>query len=225
MNRRVKNRAVVLLAVAVVFAPAVSRGQGGLSPLVPPQSNVFGRSFADWNVLQTQFALAVGLGGTTNLSNTVGGVRLLPGDFVNSAPVFQIALSPGTPFVASPLFIYGERYDHGPDDNPVELKQVLDDIFATAKIQIVLDGRVLLEGSGKDLRAFMFGPVYLDRPVVYAQPQPRGTDLNAIAALWVVGVGAVFHPLPVGQHTLVYNVQSAFPGNFTFTYDITVTPK
>jgi hypothetical protein len=43
--------------------------------------------------------------------------------------------------------------------------------------------------------------------------------------LWVAGIGAVYHPLPVGEHTLVYTVQSAFFGDFQFTYRITVAPK
>src|SRR5688572_14393042 len=98
MNRIVKSPVVVLLVatLGVVFAPALSRGQGGLSPLVPPQSQAFGKSFEDWNVLQTQRVLAAGLGGGTNLSETVRGVRLLPGDLLDPTPVFHITLSPGT---------------------------------------------------------------------------------------------------------------------------------
>lgn len=222
MERIVKNPAVALL-VATVFSLAVSRGQGGLSPLVPPQSHAFGKSFDEWNVLQTQFALATGLGGQTNVSNTVDGVRLLPGSFTDPEPVFHISLRPGTPFVASPFFLFGERYDDGSADDPDELAPVLDEIFANAKIQIMLDGRVLLEGSGSELQNYLFGPTFLDQPVTYAEPQPRG-NVNAVQALWVTGIGAVFHPLPVGGHVLEYVVQSDFVGNLDFTYFITVSP-
>jgi hypothetical protein len=227
MNRIVKRPAVVLLAATfVVLAPAVSRGQG-TSPLLPPQSHAFGKSFEEWNVLQMQWAIAAGLGRNTNLSDTVRGVRLLPGEFVLQTPVFDITLSPGTPFVASPFFVYGERYDdpNVPDDDPTALASLLAQIFATAQVQIVLDGRVRLEGSGADLKRFIVGPAFLVEPIVYAQPQPRGENLNSVAALWVMGFGAVYHPLPVGRHTLVNTVQTEVFGNFQFTYHITVSPK
>jgi hypothetical protein len=89
----------------------------------------------------------------------------------------------------------------------------------------VLDGRVLLDGSGTELERFRFGPTYFDEPIVYAEPQPRGPDVNATAALFVRGIGAVYHPLPVGQHTLVNVVHSQFFGDFQVTYHITVSPR
>jgi hypothetical protein len=229
MTRILNSSPVVLLVATLGFAlaPALCHAQSGQSPLTQPQSRAFGKSFEEWNVLQTQFALATGLGGATNLSNTVGRVRLLPGEFSDPAPVFQIRVAPGTPFVASPFFVYGERYDdpNVPDDDPIALAPLLEEIFETATIQIVLDGRVLLEGSGTELQRFQFGPVYFDEPIMYAQPQPRGDNLNAVAALWVTGIGAVYEPLPVGEHTLVYTVQSDFFGDFQFTYHITVSPR
>ncbi len=39
-----------------------------------------------------------------------------------------------------------------------------------------------------------------------------------------MGIGSVYRPLPVGQHTLVSTVDSAFFGFMQFTYHITVTP-
>jgi len=213
--------------MGVLFTPASSPGEGGQSPLMPPQSHAFGKSLEAWNVLWTQRALEEGLGGETDISDTVGRVRLLPSDVLDSTPVFDITLDPGTPFVATPFFIYGERYDdpNAPDDDPITLAPVLDQIFADVEVQIVLDGQVLLEGTGAQLQGFLFGPVYFDEPIVYAEPQPRGTNLNSIAALWVMGIGAVYHPLPVGQHTLVYTVHSSFFGDFLFTYHITVSSK
>jgi hypothetical protein len=193
---------------------------------MPPQSNAFGKSLAEWNVLWTERALEEGLGGGTDIPSTVGRVRLLPGDVGNPTPVFDVTLRPGTPFVATPFFVYGERYDDPsvPDDDPITLAPVLQEIFADVQVQIVLDGRVLVEGTGADLQRFQFGPVYFDEPIVYAEPQPRGPGLNSIAALWVMGIGAVYHPLPVGQHTVVYTVHSSFFGDFLYTYNITVSP-
>jgi hypothetical protein len=226
MNWIVKTPVVVLLVAAMVALPPVlSHAQGVQSPIVPPQSNAFGKSFEEWNVLQTEYALATELG-DADVSDTVGRVRLLPGNFSSATPVFNIKLAPGTPFVAAPFFVFGERYDDPaiPDDDPVALAPVLEEIFANAEIRIELDGRVVLDGSGTELKQFMWGPVYLDEPIVYADPIPRG-DANAVAALWVMGIGAVYHPLPVGQHTLIQTVHSDFFGDFVFTYHITVSPK
>jgi hypothetical protein len=92
-------------------------------------------------------------------------------------------------------------------------------------IKSQLDGKVLLEGLASDLEPYSFGPVVLDEPIYYAEPQPRGPGLNAIAAIFVVGTGSVYNPLPVGKHTLVIDVQNPFLGNFHTTYNITVSPK
>jgi hypothetical protein len=237
MSRIAKRSAVTLLValLGVGFAPPVSLGQGSPSPLVPPQSNAFGKSFEEWNVLQTQFATEVGLGAGPTPSDTVGRVRLFPAEFFVTPREFDITLPPGTPFVASPIFVIGERYDdpNMPDDDPILLAEFLEEkIFATVKILTVLDGQVLLEGTGTELARFRFGPVFFDEPIVYASPQPRPTPdlpgLNAIAALWVTGIGSVYRPLPVGEHTLVYDVRDfivAVNKDFQITYHITVSPN
>jgi hypothetical protein len=231
MNRVVKNPAVVMLMVFATAFPAISRAQGGKSPLMPPQSNAFGRSLEEWSALQTEYAIATGLGGAS-LSNTVDGVRLLPGDFVNSTPVFDITLAPGTRFVASPFFLFGELYDDGSSDDPDVLAPFIKDILDNTQILIELDGRVLLEGSGAELQDYIWGPVWLPEPVVYKEPIPRGPGLNAVAALWTIGFGAVYNPLSIGRHTLIYTVQSPFfvsesnpSGISVFTYNLTVSPK
>jgi hypothetical protein len=231
MSRIAKRSAVTLLValLGVVLAPAVSHGQGGTSPLVPPQSNAFGKSFEEWNVLQTEWVTTDGLGAGPPPSDTVGRVRLFPAEFFDPQPEFHITLRPGTPFVAAPVFVIGERYDdpNVPDDDPIALADLLEGVFATVKILTVLDGQVLLDGTGTELAQFRFGPVFFDEPIFYADPQPRGPGLNAIAALWVTGIGSVYHPLPVGEHTLVYDVEDfivAVNPDFTITYHITVSP-
>jgi hypothetical protein len=230
MNRIAKWSVVTLLAVllGVVSAPVASSGQGGPSPLVPPQSNAFGKSFEEWNVLQTQWAIDSEFGTPPTPSDTVGRVRLFPAEFFDPNPVFHITLPPGTPFVASPVFVFGERYDDLTVDDPVALAEFLEQVFATVKILTVLDGEVLLEGTGTDLAQFRFGPAFFDEPIVYAEPQPRGPGLNAIAALWVTGIGSVYNPLPVGEHTLVYDVKDfivAVNPDFQITYHISVSPN
>jgi hypothetical protein len=235
MNRIAKRSAVTLLAVllGVVLAPVVSTGQGGSSPLVPPQSNAFGKSFEEWNVLQTQFATEFGLGAGPTPSNTVGRVRLFPAEFFDPKPVFDIILPPGTPFVAAPVFVFGERYADMSEDDPDLLHDFLfgldpPGVFAQVNIRTVLDGQVLLDGTGTALGRFQFGPVFFDEPIFYANPQPRPGSPNAIAALWVTGIGSVYNPLPVGEHTLVYDVKDfivAVNPDFQITYHITVSPQ
>jgi hypothetical protein len=137
---------------------------------------------------------------------------------------FDIKLRPGTAFVTPPFFVFGERYDDPsvPDDDPLALADVLDAIFADLQVVTTLDGSTLLEGTGTELAEFRYGPVFLDKPIVYTVPQPRGGGLNSVAALWVMGIGSVYRPLAIGEHTLVYNVHSSFFGDFLYTYNITV---
>jgi hypothetical protein len=223
------KRFALILALPVtsfLLLPSVSVAKGGNAALMPPNSHAFGKSFEEWNVLQTQWVTASSLGGT-QLTNPVKRVFLLPGDFVDKTPVFNVKLPPGTPFVAAPFFIIGERYDDPavPDDDPDALADVLDLILEDAHIHIELDGAVVLDGFAADLEQYLFGPTYFDNPIPYNPPQNRGPGLNAVAALWVTGVGATYHPLSVGKHTLVYTVTSAFFGDSVFTYNITVSPK
>jgi hypothetical protein len=212
-------------------APMAQPGRGGRSPLVPPQSHAFGKSFDEWNFLYTIWAL----GGAQD--DTVGRVRFLPGAFLVGEPddidedgfaifidEFNIRLRPGTPFVLPPFLLVGETYDREdvPDDDPQDAFM----IFATTDIRVTLNGAVLMEGTGADLAEFVYGPTYFEEPIFYDEPQPRGPDLNAIAGIFTVGIGAVYHPLPVGEHTLRVNWRAAFFGaELRATYHITVSPR
>ena len=81
----------------------------------------------------------------------------------------------------------------------------------------------MLQGVASDLDAYRFGPVYFDPPIVYAEPRPRGGP-NAVEALFVEGIGSVYHPMSAGDHTLVLTTDSPFFGHFEVTYHITVKP-
>jgi hypothetical protein len=226
------SRSVVFLLAVMLGAalmPVASAGRGGTSPLVPPQSHAFGKSFEDWNVLYADWHL----GGTS--SDTVGKVRFLPtgpasepvigedGTFIFTDE-FRVRLRPGTPFVAPPFFVAGERYDNGAEDTPQDVIDL--GLLDTATILFTLDGEVLMDGTGTELESFMFGPTYFDEPITIDPPQPRGPGLNAVASLFVQGIGAVFHPLPVGEHTLQGVVRSAVLNiEFHFTWHITVSTR
>jgi hypothetical protein len=208
------------------YHPQLEMLEDRLTPshLLPPQSHAFGTTLEQLGVRYAQRAIESGLGGGTDLSDRLGRVQFLPTSLTEQVAVFDVTLRPGTPFFATPFFIFGERYDdpNVPDDTPQDVIAL--GLFETADIRVVLDGQVVLEGTGTELAPYMFGPTYFDEPIVYAEPQPRGPNLNATAALFVQGIGTLFHPLSVGQHTLVNTVHSDFFGDFQFTYHITVSP-
>src|SRR4051812_31380649 len=98
--RCVANRLAVVLGFAIVgvaAAPVLSLGQGGQSPLMPPQSDAFGKSFQEWNELYSQWVNESLYGGGIEGSGTVGRVRFLPGGTDPNAVIY-ITLPPGTPF-------------------------------------------------------------------------------------------------------------------------------
>ena len=189
---------VVLLNVAL--APALAHGQSNGSLVVPPESQLFGRSFEDWNVLHNQWTIASGLGGATDLDDSVRRVTFLPANFTGDpAPEAHVTIAPGTFLLSAPVFVFGERYDdpNVSDDDPIALADLLAEIFADVNIQVTLDGMVVLAGTGAELERF-YGPAYFDEPIAYAEPQPRGGDLNAVAALWVTGIRADLAPVASG---------------------------
>ena len=185
MRHVAKRFAVVLQLslVGVALVAAHASGRGGQSPLMPPQSHAFGKSFEEWNVLYSQWVKESWSGGRTDLSDTVGPVRFLPvipepGSGRAVRFEFDVTLRPGTPFVASPFLLLGETYEDPsvPDDDPADPLLVI--FFETTEIKVVLDGRVLMAGTGTELERFGYGPVYFDEPIVYAEPQPRGPNLS-----------------------------------------------
>src|SRR5262245_40192281 len=195
------------------------------SPLLPTQSHAFGRSFEEWNVLYSRWAIEDNLGVGSTLNQTTKHVAFLPTVTTPGVKEFNVTLAPGTPFVAPTFFVFAERYDdpNVRDDIPQDIVDFR--LFETATVKLQLDGRTLLDGKASDLVNQMYGPTYFDQPIVYAQPQPRGENLNATAALFIQGVGTLNHPLPVGEHTLVSTVHSDFFGDFLYTYHITVSPR
>ena len=68
----------VLLAtlLSIGFTALPSPGQGGRSPLLPPNANFRGKSFEEWNILAVERTIATGLGEQI-LPDTVKDMRLL----------------------------------------------------------------------------------------------------------------------------------------------------
>ena len=213
--------ALVVSALLLVAVPGSSPRAGqGDPPLLPPSANFRGTSFEEWNVLALEWEIATGLGGQ-DLPDTVKSVQFLPGNFAGDE--FDIHLKPGTAIAFPAWPVFGELYDNGTQDDPSD--PIIPFLYEVTTIDARLDGKVLLQGLARELDAYSFGPVVLDEPIFYAEPQPRGPGLNAIAATFVFGIGSVYSPLPAGEHTLVIDVQNPLLGNYHTTYHITVSPK
>jgi hypothetical protein len=219
-----KRVCVALFVAALAAGSSDVWAQCGPSPLVPPNSHAYGKSFEEWNVLYTQWAVATELGGK-NLSNTVDGVRFLPNNVAHPGTYeFDVTMNPGTPFVAPPFPVFGEMYADGSQDDPDD--PILGLIFDLTDIQVVLDGKMLMDSTAAELAKYQYGPVYFEHPVPYAEPYDHGGGVYSTAAVWTIGVGAVYHPLPVGRHTLVVSTDDHGMGlgSYQFTYHITVSP-
>lgn len=227
------KRALILVAgllIATVAGIAVTA-----EPPLPPNEKFRGKSFDEWNVLAAENAISDFLG-TGGLDDpTIKKVRLLPSvqtpDPDTNIFEFDIVARPGTAFCIGPWFTFGELYDNGGADDPTNAIEEL--VLPTTEIATMLDGEVLLEGAATELADYSFGPTFFGEPVFYDEPQFRfnddsGNPVNAIAALWVVGIGSVYGPLPPGEHTLVHIHSSPGFGQVEdqiFIYNITVSNK
>jgi hypothetical protein len=222
------GRKALLSSMILISGMSLVIAGDDCGPLVPPRAPFRGLSFEEWNVLWSRRTIELNFTEATNVPETLNKVRFLPSVVTPGSYEFEVALPTGTGFVTSPFFIYGERFDDPavPDDTP----QLIDDLqlFETANIQVILDGRVLLDGTGADLDRWHFGPTYFRRPIVYDEPQFRfndedGEPVNAVKALFVEGIGTVYHPLSRGRHTLIQHVSSPFFGEFHYTYHLNVS--
>lgn len=209
------------LAMAAPLPTAPGQDGGRRTPLQPPGASFLGRSADDWNVLASQTSIETHLGGQDR-SDSIDGMRLLLESFDPGRFEFDVHLDVPIGVVSPPFFLYGERYDDGTHDDPVELADLLQFIFETTYIETRFDGKLMLQGFASELTAYQFGPTYFDQPIEYEHPIPRGENLNAVAALWTMGIGSVYFPLSPGRHTLSYVMRSDFFGGFEYTYNITV---
>lgn len=216
---------IVLVLVLSLVMPITA---GGVQP-PQPQTDAYGKSLTDWQLLYLTWLL----GGDP--VDHIGQVRFLPlpqGTPQGENPVIFVGelattLDPGAPFVL-PIFAWiGESYDNGSADEPLP-----SDWFTTMTVTVTLDGQPLLDSSTAALTPYYFGPQAFQSPIPYAEPQPRGDtngdgepDLFALAMIWGQGIGFVYPPLSIGQHTLtLYAENAAFGFGYDNTWQITVAP-
>jgi hypothetical protein len=217
IHRRVAFSLLIFLSAFLVVAPAACWAQ-----LLPP-GDFKGKSLDQWTLEWSQWSIATGLGGQT-LPDTVDGVKFLPPNFGGGDFVADLTVPQGTALLVAPFFVFGERYDNGTEDNPSD--PVIDAIFADVMVETTFDGNVLLQGTGDEFPERKSDVTVFPEPIAYAEPQPRG-DINAVAALFGVGIGTIYDMLPLGEHTIrnEYNSPGFFGGPFSFTYNITVVPE
>jgi hypothetical protein len=206
---------LLVLTAALMLDPPTCRAQ-----LLPP-GDFQGKSLDEWGLDYEQWSIATGLGGQS-LSDNVDGVRYLPHQFAGDSA--SLTIPQGTPLVGSPFFLFGERYDDGSEDSPND--PILDTIFEQTTIRTTVDGSVVLEGFASQFPERTNGVTEFLQPIPYANPIPRGPGLNAVAAIFGVGITTIFDMLPVGDHTIRVDVGPNVlgPGG-SFTYNITVVPE
>jgi hypothetical protein len=225
-----KALSISLLAFVVGFA---GTAQAGKSPLMPANANFRGLSFDEWNVLAVEIDVATAWGGQER-PDTIRRTRLLRTEILRDYAEFDVQIRPGTAVVLPAWAVWGELYEDGYVDDADALhpfdpdKTLLDFFYETAFVEVKLDGEVVLSGSGDELVEYQFGLTDFKDIVFYDDdvlPQPRDTPegpKNAIAGLFTFGIGAVFHPLPPGQHTIETSVDSLVFGSYVFVYNVAV---
>ncbi len=99
------TRVGLVVLVCMALAPVAAIGRDPHSPLVSPHGKFRGKTFEQWNVLYSRWAIETNFGGLTPC-DTVNGVRFLPtitaGPGPGAAYEFDVHMRPGTPFVAPP---------------------------------------------------------------------------------------------------------------------------
>lgn len=194
---------------------------------MPANAKFRGKTLAEWSFLQNEWIIATGLGGET-LPDTFQKMQFLPGPFGPGTHEFDVVVPAGTGLVSPPFFAFGELYEDGSFDDPNDpfLAGIIDTVFNETQLDVTLDGKLVLSGTPAELGDYAYGfdgPLFFDEPIFYAEPQDRG-GVNAVAALWTTGVGALYHPLSPGEHTLEVVQDGPIFGHFDITFNITV-PK
>jgi hypothetical protein len=193
--KRALTLTFLMMLVAFVLA-SVPAAQADSNKVLPPHSNAFGKSLAEWQLTYWSWFLGGG-------SDKVGNVRLMPlpagtdddndGVWVGS---MDVAFEPGEAFMLPISMWIGERYEGYPavpDDAPPAASSITDGTTV-----ITMDGKTLIDSTTEDVSKYWIGPVYFDEPLPYAEP----TSYGAVAAVFVEGIGFVHAPMSKGAHTL-----------------------
>ncbi len=182
---------LLVLTALLTSLPAACHAQ-----LLPP-GDFRGKSLAEWGLEYFEWDSAT-YGGQTR-PDTVDGVRFLP---IGGA---DVTVPPGTPLAWSPYFVTGEQYDDGSEDDLVDLGPFLDTMFAETTIRTTLNGSVIFDGSAGDFPERMVVTEFAES-FPYVAPEPREPGLNAIGAIWAMGLMAIIDDLPPGEHTIAHNL-------------------
>ncbi len=209
------------LVFSMVLGAFVAAATAG-NPL-PPNAKYRGKTVTEWSLLQNEWAIGVGLGNGSSIPDTLNKMRFLPPGFGSGNFEFDLTISPGTGLVSSPFFAFGEVYEDGTFDDPTDpfLADLIELSLQERLIAVWLDGELVQYGTPAELGGYTYGPTFFDEPIWYAEPIDRG-GINAVGAIWTVGVGGVYHPFTRGEHTLEVMGDGPVFGPNSFVYHITV---
>jgi hypothetical protein len=218
-------RVILILGIIIVAVCGIEIAPATAGQPMPANAKFRGKTLAEWSFLQNEWVIATGLGGETR-PDTVQKMKFLPGPFGAGVHEFDVVVAPGTSLVSPPFFAFGELYEDGSFDDPNDpfLAGIIDTVFNETQLDVTLDGKLVLSGTPAELGGYAYGfdgPLFFDEPIFYAEPQDRG-GINAVAALWTTGVGAIYHPLSPGEHTLEVVQDGPIFGFFDITFNITV---
>src|SRR5262245_26351516 len=107
----ISRKVSILSSMILVSGMCIVIAGDGDGPLLPPQSSFRGVPFEEWSFLWSQRTIELNLAGSTDVPETLKNVRFLPSVVTPGSYDFDVKLPPGTGFVTSPFFIFGEHYD------------------------------------------------------------------------------------------------------------------
>ena len=214
---------IIVPCLVLVTIGGIANNSAMAGQPLPANAKFRGKTVAEWSFLQSEWAIATALGGQS-LPDTVQNTQFLLGTFGPGTAEFDVTVRPGTALVSPPFITFGELYEDGTSDDPDALAPVIDQIFNETQLEVTLDGNLVLSGTPAENSEYTYGftdPLFFDEPIFYAEPQDRG-GIKAVAALWTLGIGAVYHPLSPGEHTLHVLQDSPVFGFFDTTWHISV---
>lgn len=205
----------VLLSVAAV----------GTALADPPGfSSAFGKSLGDWMKLYAIWNFGGDQADHEGKMIFVPDVNQAPaGDWNYDEPTntwnyvteMDLRLHPGDKFCAPLFYYYGWEYEDGSIDDPNDAYWL--GVLTGARIELTLDGEVLVDSDASDYMDNWFDPVYFGDALLFDQTNEYG----AVGIAYVQGFGYAHQPLSKGTHTLVWSLHmDEFDPNWDEEYAI-----
>jgi hypothetical protein len=211
----------LLLALALILAPqGQTAAQAGA---LPPNSNAFGKTLAQWQALWLSWAVGdTAIDPDANGNADVGNVVLLPipgADGSGTPASVDVTLHTGQAFTLPLWLNFGNSYSDGtPNDPLVPLS-----VFQTMDFKLVIDGVTVIDK--RNLMSYYTESTFA--PGIAFDFPPAATIIS------LQSIGLTHTPLPPGKHTMTLhaaNTQALPPQygggflEFNNTWNIIVKP-